>query len=80
MYDRNDSRYVPPRHVDKIEGVLGRLDVVSEPSQMDIPGYRLHPLHGNLERHWAVSVSRNWRITFRFVGTDVTDVDLVDYH
>ena len=80
LHKRNDSSYVPPQHVDTIEDILGRLDVAVEPSSMDIPGYRLHPLRGNLEGHWAVRVSHNWRITFRFEGIDVTDVDLVDYH
>lgn len=80
LHERNDSSYLPPQHVDKIEDILSRLDVASEPSEMSVPGFRLHQLHGNLEGHWAVRVSRNWRITFRFVGTDVTDIDLVDYH
>ena len=80
MHERNDPSYLPPQHVDKIEDILGRLDVATEPSKMDIPSYRLHPLRGNLEGHWAVRVSRNWRITFRFEGANVTDVDLIDYH
>ncbi len=47
---------------------------------MDLPGFRLHPLKGDLAGYWAVTVSGNWRIVFRFAGTDATDVDLVDYH
>ena len=47
---------------------------------MDLPGFRLHLLRGDLADHWSVSVSGNWRIVFRFEGRDVTDVDLVDYH
>ena len=47
---------------------------------MDVPGFRLHPLKGDLAGHWAVSVSRNWRIVFRFEGVHVFDVNLVDYH
>ena len=47
---------------------------------MNLPGFRLHLLTGDLADHWAVSVSRNWRIVFRFEGRNVTDVDLVDYH
>ena len=44
------------------------------------PGLRLHPLKGDLTGHWAVDVSRNRRMTFRFDGNDVRDVDLLDYH
>jgi proteic killer suppression protein len=47
---------------------------------MNIAGYRLHPLVGELKGFWAVSVSGNWRLVFRFEGENATDVDLVDYH
>lgn len=47
---------------------------------MDFAGLQLHPLTGNLNGFWSVSVSGNWRIIFRFVGSHVSDVDLVDYH
>ena len=50
------------------------------PAHMDLPGYRLHPLKGKLAGCWAVSVSRNWRIVFRFEGEHVIDVNLTDYH
>ena len=47
---------------------------------MNRPGYRLHPLQGKLDCFWAVNVSGNWRLVFRFVGTDVELVDYLDYH
>jgi proteic killer suppression protein len=47
---------------------------------MALPGFRLHPLKGERSGQWAVSVSGNWRVVFRFEGEDVFDVDLVDYH
>lgn len=47
---------------------------------MDVPGWRLHPLRGQLAGFWAVDVSRNQRIVFRFEGVDATDVDMLDYH
>jgi toxin HigB-1 len=47
---------------------------------MNAPGYGLHPLHGNLEGYWAVSVSGNWRLTFAFEGEDAIFVDYKDYH
>ena len=46
---------------------------------MDMPGLALHPLRGALKGRWAVTVSGNWRITFRFDGEDAYDVDLTDY-
>ena len=47
---------------------------------MALPGFQLHPLSGNLRGFWAVSVSGNWRIIFRFENGNAYDVDLVDYH
>lgn len=47
---------------------------------MSLPGFGLHPLKGSLTGYWAVKVSGNWRIIFRFQGRDAKDVDLVDYH
>lgn len=47
---------------------------------MDVPGFRLHPLKGDLKGFWSVTVRANWRVIFRFDGEDIVDVDLVDYH
>ena len=47
---------------------------------MDMPGFRLHPLKGEFKGLWAVTVRANWRVIFRFAGTDAFDVDYVDYH
>jgi len=44
------------------------------------PVYRLHPLKGDLKGFWSVTVRANWRIIFRFEGTDAFDVELIDYH
>jgi proteic killer suppression protein len=47
---------------------------------MNLPGYRLHPLKGDLKGFWSVTVRANWRIVFRFQGPDAFDVELTDYH
>ena len=80
LYEKGERRRVPPEYVDKIERIIARLDEATMPAHMDLPGYRLHPLKGELAGCWAVSVSRNWRIVFRFEGEHVIDVDLTDYH
>ncbi len=80
LYEKGDRRRVSPDHVDKVERILARLDEAAEPANMDLPGYRLHPLKGGLAGCWSVSVSGNWRIVFRFDGAHDCDVDFVDYH
>lgn len=47
---------------------------------MNLPGFRLHPLKGREQGRYAVSVSRNWRVTFRFENGHAVDVDYLDYH
>ncbi len=66
--------------LDRITLALADLDAASHPSDIDLPGYRLHPLRGDMKGAWSISISGNWRITFRFEDGNVYDVDLVDYH
>jgi proteic killer suppression protein len=69
-----------PEHVDKSARVLALLNRAARPQDMNLPGFRLHPLKGGLAGFWSVTISANWRIIFRFDDGDVTDVDLIDYH
>ena len=49
-------------------------------AHMDLPGFRLHPLKGQMKGFWSVTVRANWRVIFRFAEGQAEDVDLVDYH
>lgn len=80
LYERGDRSQVGGDHFDRIEDILARLDVAAVPSDLDLPGYGLHPLKGKLKRFWALKVSGNWRIVFRFKDGDAFDVNLIDYH
>ena len=80
LYEKGDRRRIPPSFVEKIEDILNRLDVATYPRNLDLPGYRLHRLIGDMAGYWSIVVSSNWRIIFRFDDSDVIDVDLIDYH
>jgi len=80
LFENGDRRKLRTDQIDKIERILARLDQASEPDHMALPGFRLHPLKGDLAGFWAVSVSGNWRVVWRFEGPDAADVDLIDYH
>jgi toxin HigB-1 len=80
LYERGDRSRINPTLVDKVETALGLLDVAETPAAVNLPGYRLHPLRGDLRGFWSIRVSGNWRLIFRFDDRDVCDVDLVDYH
>jgi proteic killer suppression protein len=80
LFERGERRRVRADQVDKIERVLARLEEAAEIGNMDLPGFRLHPLKGDLSGFWSVTVSGNWRIIFHFAAGKASDVDLVDYH
>ncbi len=69
-----------PEHVRKLRRILAVLDESRTPQGMNIPGFRLHPLSGELKGHYVVSVSGNWRVTFRFEDGHAVDVDYTNYH
>ena len=80
LYDGRTTRRVASVHVEKLRDVLAALDQGRGPEDMNLPGFRLHLLRGGLKGHYAVSISGNWRVTFRFEDGHAVDVDYVDYH
>jgi len=71
---------IQPKHADRLRLQLFALDNARRAGDMNAPGWKLHPLSGELKDHWSVSVSGNWRLTFKFDGEDATLVDYQDYH
>ena len=71
---------VQPAHRQKLRMRLTALDTATRIEDMDLPGFRLHPLKGNRKGQWAIDVSRNWRITFEFVDGDAYIVNYEVYH
>lgn len=67
-------------HVKRLRIILALLDTALTFDDVALPGMRLHPLKGTLEGFYAVNVSGNWRVIFRFEEGDVLDVDYTDYH
>jgi toxin HigB-1 len=80
LFERGDRSKVPPDMADKIENVLAVLDSASTVDDVDLPGYRLHPLKGDLAGLWSLTINANWRIVFRFEDGMAFDVELIDYY
>ena len=80
LYEGGDRGGIRPDLLGTVEDILARLDEAETPQAMNLPGYRLHPLKGDLQGFWSVTVRSNWRIIFRFTNADVFDVELIDYH
>ena len=71
---------IQPIHAKRLRELLTALNVASGPQDLMRPSWRLHGLSGNRAGFHAVTVQANWRLAFRFVGTDVDLLDYLDYH
>lgn len=80
FFTKDDTRKVPADRLARITRLLDRLEASKMPQDMNLPGFDFHPLKGSRKGTYAVSVSGNWRLTFRFDGEHACDVDLEDYH
>lgn len=80
FFKKGDHRGIIAKTENRIERILDRLDTVVRPEDMNIPGFKFHQLSGARKGAYAVTVTGNWRISFRFDGKDAIDVDLEDYH
>ncbi|MGD0672422.1 MAG: type II toxin-antitoxin system RelE/ParE family toxin [Candidatus Binatus sp.] len=81
LYRSGDSRDLPAALVEKISDILLAIDEAAHPDEVGLfPGWRLHPLKGDLKGFWSVTVSGNWRVIFRLEAGDAFDLDFVDYH
>ena len=80
LYERDDRSGIRPDLVDTVQEILTVLDDAATPQDLNLPGYRLHPLKGELKGFWSVTVRANRRIIFRFQDADAFDVELIDYH
>ena len=80
LFEKGTAKGIRTDHVAKVENILAVLNRARKPSDMDLPGFGLHPLKGDLKNFWSVTVRANWRIIFRFEDGEVHDVDLLVYH
>ncbi len=80
FFDRSSKAGINPSHAKRLRVLLITLDAATVVDHLALPGAGLHPLTGELAGHWALSVSGNWRITFRMHEGDAYDVDYLDYH
>lgn len=81
FYNTGNARKLPGQQVSKIRNLLSALDAAETIDDMGVyPGWRLHPLKGDMKDYWSVTVSGNYRIIFKFKDANVSDVDYLDYH
>jgi proteic killer suppression protein len=80
LYEDNNPSGIHTDLLKRVRAILAALNNAEDLRELSLPGLKLHPLKGNMKGFYAVSVSGNWRIVFRFADGRVFDVELIDYH
>jgi len=80
FFENGKKAGIQPHHAPRLARQLARLDMAKNAADMNVPGWGLHQLTGDLAGHYSVTVNGNWRITFKFEGEDAVLVDYQDYH
>jgi proteic killer suppression protein len=80
LYETGSTSGVQLSHAKRLRMQLAALDTAQAVEDMDIPGFRLHPLKGAMRGRWSISVNGNWRITFEFQDGNAYVLDYEDYH
>lgn len=79
-YETGGTSGIQSAHAVRLRMQLTAMDTAQTIQDMNIPGYKLHPLRGKLKGHWSIWVSGNWRLTFEFAKGDAHLLDYEDYH
>ena len=80
FFETGSTAGINPAHKTRLKIILQYLEAASNPSDLNLPGMRFHPLKGNLKGNYSVTVNGNWRVIYKFVGNDAILVDYLDYH
>ena len=80
LFESGIAKGVNPKHAKRLKNILALLETAETTEDMDLPGLKLHQLKGDRKETWAVTVSGNWRTTFKIQNGDALDIDYEDYH
>jgi len=80
LYETGSTAGIQSKHAKKLRLMLAALDTATQIDDMDIPGFSLHSLKGQKAGFWSISVSGNWRVTFKFENGNTQIVNYEDYH
>ncbi|MBZ5608870.1 MAG: type II toxin-antitoxin system RelE/ParE family toxin [Acidobacteriia bacterium] len=80
LYEEDHERGINAEHAEKLRDILARLDAAESVEDLNLPGFRLHALKGDLKGCWAITVRANWRVVFRFEDGEAHELDYGDYH
>ena len=80
LFEAGNASGVQASHAKRLRLQLSALDTAHVVEDLDIPGFRLHPLKGAMKGRWSITVNGNWRVTFEFKDGNAYLLDYEDYH
>ncbi len=80
FFETGSTAGIQADHARRLRMQLAALETAQGIEDMDIPGFRLHPLKGTMRGRWSISVNGNWRLTFEFQDGNAHVLDYEDYH
>lgn len=80
FFETGSTAGIQAKHAAKLQLQLHTLHRAESVEAMNVPGWNLHKLQGQLAEHWSVKVNANWRLTFKFENGDAEIVNYQDYH
>jgi proteic killer suppression protein len=80
LFETGKASGVQPAHSRRLRIQLAALDSAKVIDDMELPGFRLHPLKGGMAGRWSITVNGNWRMTFEFRDGNAYVLDYEDYH
>ena len=80
LFESGVASGIQPQHANRLRKILALLETADSIEDMDLPGLNLHELKGQRKGTYAVKVSGNWRVTFKFIDGDIFNVDYEGYH
>jgi proteic killer suppression protein len=80
FFETGSTSGIQAAHAKRLRMQLAALETAQAVEDMDVPGFRLHPLKGKLRGRWSVTVNGNWRLTFEFQDGNAYVLDYEDYH
>ena len=80
LFEKGVTSGIPAQDADRINDRLQAIDTAKDIAELNRPIYKLHPLKGDREGYWSITVRANWRITFQFINGDAYTLNYEDYH
>lgn len=79
-FETGSTSGIQAKHQLKLRMQLAAIDTAQEIDDINLPGFKLHPLKGNRDGVWSITVNGNWRITFEFIDGNAYILNYEDYH